>query len=271
MNIELIMKSDVLDIIFDKRNKAYGAYTLRKFYNNRLIKSLGAMLIAVMLFSAFTFLPGRNSVDTDYVVTEAGFVKILPPPKVPILKPKPKLASILPGSPSPLLRNILIVDQLKPADTVRNLIEAAPINSGVRSNVGTGQGMSELPGSGAGDEPARPAEAVEPAVDKANPINNPEVMPEFPGGINALRRFLERNLRNPRDLEDGELISVKVMFVVGYDGKLQRFEVIQDGGKEFNNEVIRVLKQMPAWVPGKSRGQNVSVFYTIPVKFVPES
>jgi len=96
-------------------------------------------------------------------------------------------------------------------------------------------------------------------------------MPEFPGGINALRRFLERNLRNPRDLEDGELISVKVMFVVGYDGKLQRFEVIQDGGKEFNNEVIRVLKQMPAWVPGKSRGQNVSVFYTIPVKFVPES
>lgn len=57
MNSELIMKSDVLDIIFEKRNKGYGAYTLRKFYNSRLIKSIAIMLSAVVVFSAFTFLP----------------------------------------------------------------------------------------------------------------------------------------------------------------------------------------------------------------------
>jgi len=95
-------------------------------------------------------------------------------------------------------------------------------------------------------------------------------MPSYPGGTAALRRFLERNLGNPRDLESGELISVKVKVVVGYDGKLKNFELVQDGGTEFNNEVIRVLKKMPAWVPGKSKGQNVSVYYTIPVKFVGE-
>jgi len=94
------------------------------------------------------------------------------------------------------------------------------------------------------------------------------VMPSYPGGMDALKRFLQRNLTNPRDLEENEIVSVKMKFVVGYDGKLKGFETIQDGGEEFNKEVLRVLKKMPAWVPGKSNGQNVSVYYTIPVKFV---
>ncbi len=96
-------------------------------------------------------------------------------------------------------------------------------------------------------------------------------MPEFPGGMNALRRFLERNLNNPRDLEENETVSVKVRFVVGFDGKLKSFETIQDGGEEFNKEVMRVLKKMPDWVPGKTQGQNISVYYTIPVKFVAQN
>ena len=52
------------------------------------------------------------------------------------------------------------------------------------------------------------------------------------------------------------------------DGKLKGFEVIEDGGAVFNKEVIRVLKKMPQWIPGKAEGENVSVYYTIPVKFV---
>jgi protein TonB len=96
-----------------------------------------------------------------------------------------------------------------------------------------------------------------------------EVMPEFPGGIEALRKFLERNLRNPRDLESGENISVKIRFIVGYDGNLKGFETVEDGGSEFNEEVIRVLKKMPTWRAGKTKGEEVSVYYTIPVKFLP--
>ena len=94
-------------------------------------------------------------------------------------------------------------------------------------------------------------------------------MPSYPGGMEALRNFLQRNLHNPKDMEEGELVNVNVSFVVGYDGRLQRFEVVKDGGDEFNKEVIRVLKKMPEWVPGKSNGENVSVYYNIPVKFIP--
>lgn len=93
-------------------------------------------------------------------------------------------------------------------------------------------------------------------------------MPSYPGGMNALRKFLVRNLENPKDMKEGEVANVKLKFMVGYNGELQSFETLQDGGNEFNREVMRVLKKMPNWAPGKSKGQNVSVFYTIPIKFI---
>lgn len=93
-------------------------------------------------------------------------------------------------------------------------------------------------------------------------------MPSYPGGMDALRKFLVRNLENPRDMKEGEVANVKVKFVVGSNGELQSFVTVQDGGNEFNREVMRVFKKMPNWVPGKSKGQNVSVFYTVPIKFI---
>jgi periplasmic protein TonB len=85
--------------------------------------------------------------------------------------------------------------------------------------------------------------------------------------MEALRNFLQKNLQNPEDIEEGGMVSVKIKFVVGYDGTLKSFETVEDGGAAFNNEVIRVLKKMKPWNPGKTRGENVSVYYTIPVKF----
>lgn len=101
------------------------------------------------------------------------------------------------------------------------------------------------------------------------PIENPDIEPAYPGGLNALRKFLERNLVNPISMEEGEMVAVNVKFVVGYDGKLQQFIVVKDGGEIFNKEVIRVLKKMPQWIPGKSKGQNVAVYFTILIKFIP--
>jgi protein TonB len=85
--------------------------------------------------------------------------------------------------------------------------------------------------------------------------------------MDKLRQFLERNLQTPGGMESGETVTVKMKFVVGYDGVLRGFETIQDGGAAFNNEVVRVLKKMPDWVPGRSNGRNVSVYYVLPVTF----
>jgi len=268
MNSELIMITEVLDILFEKRNKAYGAYTLRKFYNGRLLKSLGIMMLAVIAFSAFTFLPEAGNAEEVYIIQDPGFGQVPPPVKPPEVKPKIKKTLVTqPISTVKLLTQILIVNNKDTADV---LVDLNNMVIGSNTNIVLNGGDQPIIGSGAGNDIAEPEKSTEPLVDIITPLENPEIMPSYPGGTAALRKFLERNLGNPRDLETGELIAVKIKVVVGYDGKLKNFELVQDGGTEFNNEVIRVLKKMPAWVPGKSKGQNVSVYYTIPVKFIGE-
>lgn len=269
MKTELILKSDVLDILFENRNKAYGAYDLRKFYDNRLMKSLGVMLGVVVLLSAFTFMPDKKKQleKQDELITTTIFTQ--PEKKVePEVKKEIPAAAQKPVSQKIFVKNILItadpvvppIDVITDDDRIGNKTIDVP---------GGGPGSVQQPaGDGNGGGPV--VEPVKPEpVDNLTPTETAEEMPSFPGGMEALKRFLQKNLTNPRDLEDGEMVSVKIRFVVGYDGKLKGFTTVQDGGEEFNKEVVRVLKKMPEWVPGKTRGQNVSVYYVIPVKFVP--
>ncbi|MBC7889599.1 MAG: energy transducer TonB [Ferruginibacter sp.] len=268
MNSELIMKSDLLDILFEKRNKAYGAYTLRKFYNNRLVKSVCLMIVTVVVFSAFTFLPEGKPIEI--IVVDPGFGSILPVPKVPEIKPKlPKVVPAKLVASVKILSTIRIVNNIDSADVLHDLRNRA---IGSSTNILPDDGVPrEIIGTGTGGAAvAEEGKVAETVIPDTAPLETAEIMPAYPGGMAALRAFLMRHLSNPRELGEGELISVKVRFVVGYDGKLQRFELVQDGGNEFNNEVIRVLKKMPTWIPGKSNGHNVSVYYTIPVKFIAE-
>lgn len=265
MKTEQILKSDVLDIIFENRNKAYGAYTLRKFYDNRLMKSVAVMLVVVIVLSAFTFIPkkGGDFAGTTLLIreTEMGRAKPKEKPLDPV-KPPPPAKTQVPTQK--FLKDIRIVQDPLQADTLADDIDKKMIGS-VTNNV-PGDGVFFVGNTGTGESPA-PA-PVKPVVDITTPTENPDIMPSFPGGMEGLKRFLQKNLTNPRDMEEGEMVSVKMKFVVGYDGKLKGFETIQDGGEDFNKEVLRVLKKMPEWEPGKSNGQNVSVYYTIPVKFV---
>ncbi len=269
MKTELILKSDVLDILFDNRNKAYGAYNLRKFYDNRLMKSLGVMLGVVVVLSAFTFIPKKNaeeiSVTPDVILGE------IPDAKNPVKKKEIVKQIVKPAvlNQKKFLNNPLIVPDkskaatfstIKPGDVIGNTNITAP-------DGGEGPAIIQPSGSGDGGLIVTP-EPVKPATDISTPIYSPEIMPAYPGGMEALRKFLQKNLTNPKEMEEGEEVSVKVKFVVDYDGNLKSFVTVQDGGEEFNKEVIRVLNKMPDWIPGQSNGQNVSVYYTIPVKFV---
>ena len=266
MNKELILKSDVLDILFENRNKAYGAYALRKFYENRLLKSLSIMLTTVMVLSAFTFLPRKKHTGfrTEvYVMDETKINHVRPDEKK--IEPVRQKIKQQNAPQKRLSNNIVIVNNkvktdsletLKPTDAIGKITVKDPIPGIVLPNI--------LVIPAGGNEGT-----VKKTVDKSIPVYNPQIMPSYPGGMEALRVFLQRNLNNPSDIEAGDQVTVKIQFVVGFDGKLQGFETIEDGGAAFNKEVIRVLKKMPEWIPGKSNGENVAVYYTIPVKFVP--
>ena len=265
MNTELIMKSDVLDILFEKRNKLYGAYTLRKFYPERIKKSLAIIMGIVFLFCIAALMPKQTLVQEVFTVIDDHTLGNIPPEKKPAVKPAPPPAAKQNVATAKWTSTPTIVNEKDTADILHNNFENLQIGSTDILSIPDGPSLSTVGESVTATQFAK-TEVKEP--DPKIPIDNPEVEPAYPGGINALRVFLERNLSNPKDLDEGEQVSVKIKFIVGYDGALKSFETVQDGGKEFNNEVVRVLKKMPQWVPGKSNGKNVSVYYTIPVKFM---
>ena len=274
MKTDHILKAELLDIIFENRNKNYGAYTLRKFYNERLYKALGITFVFIALISLFVLLQkGEKNLLKPDIITIVG--QILPDPAKPLEKKEPPAAPAKPIPPAiqPPINSqlvtttIKIVDENEEATKLSTNLENAVI-SNVSNNPADGgkQIVNADPG------PAiKTSNATEPVkiIDKTKPVANAEVPPTFPGGEEALIKFLQKNLQNPEFLEEGQIVSVKIRFIVGYDGVLKGFETVQDGGRSFNNEVIRVLKRMPAWIPGKTAGENVSVYYTIPVKFIP--
>ena len=277
MNSNLILKSDILDIVFENRNKAYGAYDLRKFYNNRIKMALGIMLIIAFGFSAFTLLPKKQHLMVREInIPETEMNKVHDEPKEPeVKKLEVKKSEVLPetnkipAKQDLFVSNHLIVHDNVKADTIKTLQADNKI-----SNVNI-----ETPGSApAVVKPANTetgsGTAVVPSAPKID-INNPmdadavDILPAYPGGMGALLRFLKKNLQTPDELQNDQIVSVRIKFVVGYNGKLQSFTTVLDGGEVYNKEVIRVLKKMPDWIPGKARGENVSVYHTIPVKFVP--
>ena len=95
-----------------------------------------------------------------------------------------------------------------------------------------------------------------------------EEMPEFPGGVSALRQFIESAVKYPEpDQTNGIQGKVFVNFVVSKDGEVTKAKVAKGIDTQLDNEALRVVNSMPKWKPGKQRGQNVAVSYTVPVTF----
>lgn len=93
-------------------------------------------------------------------------------------------------------------------------------------------------------------------------------MPEFPGGQDALLQFLAKTVKYPVIAqENGIQGRVTASFIVEKDGSVTDIEVIRGVDPSLDKEAIRVLSTMPKWTPGKQRGQDVAVKYTVPVTF----
>ncbi len=264
MNSNAILSSDVLDIIFENRNKKYGAYTLRKFYPNRIKTSLFIMFGLATVFSAFTLMPEEKTISSyPYISDSTIIVKTYEEYKEPE-KPKQNQTDVSVRPSQKFTDRIEIVKNNEKPDSLHDITDLTISNATVMITAppSTGDLFPPVkPGGGGVTPPA------EPIVDPNVIDENPDVPPTYPGGNKELIRFLERNLLSPEDI--AEAVQVKIKFVVDNDGNLESFDIVHDGGEAFNKEVIRVLKKMPQWNPGKKGGRNVKAYCYLPVKFQP--
>ena len=257
MTSQQILQSDVLDILFEKRNKAYGAYLLRRNYSSELLRAMGITALLVIFLLLFA---GSSSTKTAIAkMNDSGFVvKQIELPKEKTETPKPKVQQ-------PVKTEVLL-DKIKPVEktttmiaTQKDLDDALPGAAKIDGSPATGIQAPPLPPSTGNGTGEKEAEKVNPPL--------PSRQPQFPGGTDAWLKFLSRNLTPPTDLEPGEKRSVLVRFSVDEEGMITNFQVMQSGGADFDNEVIWVLKKMPRWLPAIQNGRAVAVSFTQPVTF----
>lgn len=101
-------------------------------------------------------------------------------------------------------------------------------------------------------------------IGKVYTLANP--MPEFPGGIDSLLSFIRKNLKYP-NTETNFTGKVIIRFIVTKDGKIKNPDIIKSLSPEADNEVLRLVMSMPDWTPAKRNGENVNVYYHLPITF----
>ncbi|RMG19339.1 MAG: TonB family protein [Bacteroidetes bacterium] len=144
-----------------------------------------------------------------------------------------------------------------------NLFAEIIDNAGQEAN-----NLGELSGEETGEEMAGEESAAEMQPKITGPLISAEKMPSFPGGEAAMYKFLSRKLRYPRaareNLTEGK---VYLQFVVNEDGSISNINVLRGIGYGCDEEAVRVIRQMPKWIPGEQGGQKVPVYYTMRVTF----
>lgn len=273
MRPDTVLQSDLLDILFEHRNKDYGAYTLRKEYNHRLMLAVTGMFsIVVFFFAWFYFNNNKNNkpasalalTDDSVVIRIYDIPKDPPLPPPPAVKPQPKVATIKVVTPV-IVPDHVISDPPPPVDQLDNddaLISNVTSDGEKPTSVST---SPTTPPGGNGAGPVQPVSIPEP---EETIKHYAEKMPEFPGGTQALIRFLSKHLRVPDEKQQpGDRVRVPVKFVVDGEGQLTDIQFPETADEEYKNEIRRVMKKMPKWIPGMQHGKPVSVYFSIPIIF----
>lgn len=264
MKPETILQSDILDILFENRNKEYGAYALRRGYDRRLFQAMAGTCLLVLLFVLLQGLktPQKNillPVLPDFETIEV----VIPPDEQPRDKPEQQATPRENLREENATRPQITTDATETTVATQAAMDSAVLGTSSRNPDGAGTGDPAPPSTGGGN--AAPAVVVvEPEV-PTGPLEHADVMPAFNGD---LLRFMLRHLRQPDDLEDGERIVVRVRFVVSADGAINDILVLQPGRPDLDQEVVRVVKKMPRWMPGRQGGRSVPVYFNLPVIFV---
>lgn len=267
---EQILQSDVLDIIFENRNKSYGAYSLRKTYNQRLLFGIAFMFLVTLLLFVLQLMPGSKQTLSlpvnpfeDLQLTE---VQIKPDVPKEVLKPKPVIPHVQqpPATDNNYYRIVKDNDVIKPLKTNDDLDKVVISNAdapGVLTAPGENIPLADGGNSGIIKEmPATPVSNL--------PLESADIMPQFPGGLKAFMEFMHKNIVQPDNLDEGQKIIVRAEFVVQADGSIDMTKILQGGRTDLDREVMRVIRKMPKWIPGIKNGKNVAVYFRLPVTFV---
>lgn len=237
------------EIVFENRNKAYGAYQLRRRYaGHLLIGFLFALAFVFFLYSLPSIIkrvtaPEYPAVEIAVNLNEADtleFLAQLPPPPPP--PPPPAEENITKPEPVPVnIEPEVIEETIIKGDT--SVAEKTPPDTAAITNTDSTLVADSL-------------------------VNLPDSIPQFPGGPGWMKKFIKDNLQYPwAELEAGIEGSVVVGFLINKDGSIEDVEIKKGKSIFMNNEAERIISMMPKWLPAKRKGKPVKMGVIIEITF----
>lgn len=265
------------EIVFEGRNKEYGAYALRKSSSKGHVLGMIAIIVAVLLVAAIPAIANfiEKVTPKEEVITQSfdTTVELQDIDEEEESLQDEIIREEVANEPPPPVKSTIqfvpptIVDDDEVGDQDQMLTQDELARSRVQISAITHEGV---------DDPdavdileLRQREQVAIVQDKKEEIFDfVEEMPQFPGGDVELMRFLNSNMRYPTvAAENGIQGRVVVKFVVRPDGSVDDVQVLQGVDRSLDEEAVRVVKQLPKWTPGRQNGVAVPVYYRVPVMF----
>lgn len=271
MEANKILSADILDIVFEGRNKEYGAYDLRKKYNKRITMALVITASVAALIVGATFLSKAlaPSSDDTVEVKDVALQNIQeappppppppPPPKVPPPPPQLETAKFTP----PVIKKDEEVKQteIPPVDKLEDVVIDDKSQEGIKD--------PNLLAPPVVDEGTKIV-AEKPVVDENQIFTKVEI--EASVNIPQWRRHLENQLQ--RYIDDASssgmqpgIYTINVRFLVEKDGSINSVQALNDPGFGLKQGAEEVVKRGPKWSPGEQNGKKVRSYHTQPISF----
>lgn len=265
-----------VDMVFDGKNKTYGAYQLRKGTSGRNIKSLIILVIAAALVGGFL---AWKVIEQKQAEQQAAYMEAMELSKLQkdakknekkeVIKPKIEPKKEIPVArqtqkfTAPIIKKDELVKEENQVKQMDKLDDKVAV--GAENHDGTKDRNIEAVRNdiAVNTPPPAPKEEVTNKV-----FDVVEVMPSFPGGQSALMSYLYAHVKYPVVAqENGVQGRVTVSFVVERDGSITDVHVVRSVDPSLDREAARVVSSMPNWQPGKQNGSAVRVKFNVPVQF----
>jgi len=262
------------DLVFENKNKEYGAYQLRQESSKNSITALfmGLLILTAigtvsMLISKFKVAPPTVVVDPfDPTITIVDVDPIVRPPEKPIAPPTQQPSAATPDTDSKQLVDPIVSRPEDAVDKIASNTDNHPVVDNVTPGTGTVVNALPTTGGGGGDGAAVAPKTNEPAL-----ISELDKMPEFPGGMSKFYTYVGNNFTRP-ELDAERTLRVYVSFVIEKDGSITDIIVKNDPGFGMGKEAIRVLKSLKTkWSPGIIDGKPVRTAYNLPITIKTEA
>lgn len=263
MDINKLQNSDFLDILFEGRNKEYGAYELRKTYNRRMTIAISGMLLVSILFFLSQILAKDTDNETDKIIVQDVQLEDIkteekkpePPPPPPPPKPEPPKVEITKFTPPKIVKDEEVKEPPPPQEKLEET-KIGTINQEGLKDEGFVAPPVEAKGTGIVEAPKKVEEDYDRVFTKV------EKEAKFPGGMEGWKRYLERNLDANVAANDGAAMgnyTVKVQFIVDKGGNISNVQAIDvpKACPSCGPEAVKVIKKGPKWEPAVQNGRNV--------------